>query len=297
MMTVWRPWQHVVGHAIVITSKREPGQSTTVFTSSNKLGWETVFYNWFHELYRAKCTTRVAYYKTISSHLNNRSGWCHTTTTNNTIMLWIRLSKQAQNCSCVTFWVWACYTDVCIVLLSVYLSLIPCIQPTHTVWLHSVTFLWVTFSFEETPVGQTSTTHTAQYETLLQHNSAWAPWVKENIYHNQPFSFAGSTENITGHCGYLRSLKISQRDNSPCIRWQAALFSLSLLHQNCRFLPMPGPIIVCFKQYTTFGSKKQLPDVSCVLFLNIKGYSYLKSFRNVPIFCTVLFLTENITFF
>lgn len=113
----------------------------------------------------------------------------------------------------------------------------------------SVTFLWVTCSSEETPVGQASTTHTAQWGHFMKlsgsMNQPGLHESKENIYHNQTFSFSGRTENTTSHCGYLRSLKISYKDNSLCIRWQAVLFSLSLVHQNCRSFPMSRPIMVC----------------------------------------------------
>lgn len=98
------------------------------------------------------------------------------------------------------------------------------------------------------------------YETRL-HES------KENIHHNQTFSFTGSTENTTSHCGYLRSLKISYKDNSPCIRWQAVLFSLSLSHQNCMFFPMYASIMVCFSSIfnSVYYFWKQKPMTLCWL--------------------------------
>lgn len=115
---------------------------------------------------------------------------------------------------------------------SLYLCF-PCTQmhvwlhnPAH-ICLHSVAFLWVTFSSEEAPVDQSSAALTVLRGRSL---AAWTnPGFKspKKIFTttSRPFSFSGRAENTTSHCGYLRSLKISYKDNSPCIRWKALLFS------------------------------------------------------------------------
>lgn len=97
-------------------------------------------------------------------------------------------------------------------------------HPAH-ICLHSVAFLWVTFSSEETPVGQSRAALTVQRGRSL---AAWTSLgfrsPKKIFTTSRPFSFSGSAGNTTSHCGYLKSLKISYKDNSPSIRWQALLF-------------------------------------------------------------------------
>lgn len=59
---------------------------------------------------------------------------------------------------------------------------------------------------EETPVSQSSTTCTAQQEHFMKLSGnmiqSGLQRSKENICHDQTFSFSGSTENTTSHCGY-----------------------------------------------------------------------------------------------
>lgn len=201
----------------------------------------------------------------------SRFGWCHMTKLP-TLTLWIRPLRQ--DCSCLTFWVWARHGDACPVLHSV--------SPVHVkcefVSYHACVVLlspWLGFSFEKTPVGQVSATRTVPNSA----KALLATWVQpehrkanENIQHNQTLSYTVSTENITSHCGYWRSLKISQEDNSLHIRWQ--LFSSLLLvaasqwlhTEYCRLYIYKGCSCNYCKRFLTckqlfFGRNKFLQEV------------------------------------
>lgn len=116
MMPMWSPWQHGVRHAIVITSRRKPGPSTTVLASSKKTWLNVEFYSQFLWTTWSRLYSKSIPFKTISSRVQQVWLMSYNHITDNTVMLWIRPSKQAENCSCLTFKVWACYTDVCVIL-------------------------------------------------------------------------------------------------------------------------------------------------------------------------------------
>lgn len=93
------------------------------------------------------------------------------------------------------------------------------------------TLQWVTCSFGETPVSQTKSAYTensrSAEETLRRHDSLQKS--KENIYHNQSFSFTGNAGNTSSHCGSLKHLKRFHKDD------QMSGFSLPVYTKGFRF--------------------------------------------------------------
>lgn len=136
----------------------------------------------------------------------NRWGWCHRTK-----------QKMRQSCfewvpSGKTEGVWHYkfgHVPLTTVTLTTSLPIIETYEHFLCAYIAAyckVTCLWVTCSAEETPVSQSSNTCTAQQEHFMKLSGntiqSGLQRSKENICHDQTFSFSGSTENTTSHCGY-----------------------------------------------------------------------------------------------
>lgn len=100
-------------------------------------------------------------------------------------------------------------------------------MPSHMTAFHCYFSVSNTFLWGNTCRPGQRTTQTVQWghfiKTLWHHDSALVSTSPTKIFTTtRPFPFfAGCTENTTSHCGYLRSLKIPYKDNSPYIRWQS----------------------------------------------------------------------------